>query len=69
MGHEETEPDMEQWTASNFGKEYHKTVLCHLDYLTSLQSASYEMWYWMNHKLELRFQGEITTSGMQMIPL
>ena len=26
VGQEETEPDMEQWTASNFGKEYHKTV-------------------------------------------
>ena len=26
VGQEETEWDMEQWTASNFGKEYHKTV-------------------------------------------
>ena len=26
VGQEETERDMEQWTASNFGKEYHKTV-------------------------------------------
>ena len=27
---EETEPDMEQWTSSKFGKEYVKAVYCHL---------------------------------------
>ena len=29
-GREETEPDMEQWTGSKFGKEYVKAVYCHL---------------------------------------
>ena len=35
-----------------------------------MQSTSYEMLGWMNHKLESRLQGEIQkTSDMQMIPL
>ena len=35
----------------------------------SMQSISYEMLGWMNHKLESRLPGEIsTTSHMQMIP-
>ena len=39
-------------------------------YLTYIQSTSCEMPGWMNHKLESRFPGEIsTTSDMQMIPL
>ena len=34
------------------------------------QSTSCEMLGWINHKLESRWQGEIsTTSDMQMIPL
>ena len=41
-----------------------------LYYLTSMQSALCEMLGWMNHKLESRLPGEIsTTSDMQMIPL
>ena len=42
-GHEETELDMEQQTGSKSGKEYVKAVYCHPDYLTYMQSTSYEM--------------------------
>ena len=61
---------MEQWTGSKLGKEYIKAIYCHPAYLTSVQSIPCEMPGWMNHKLESRFLGEIsTTSDMQMIPL
>ena len=40
---EETEQVMEQWTGSNLGKEYEKTVCCHPAYLTYMQSTSCEM--------------------------
>ena len=51
------------------GKEYDKAVYCHTTYLTSMQSTSCKMLGWMNHKLELRLPGEIsTTSDMQIIP-
>ena len=63
------ELDMEQHTGSKLGKEYVKAVYCHPAYLTSMQSTSCEMLGWMNHKLELRFPGEISiTSDTQMIP-
>ena len=63
------ELDMEQHTGSKLGKEYVKAVYCHPAYLTSMQSTSCEMLGWMNHKLELRFPGEISiTSDMQMTP-
>ena len=45
------EPDMEKQTGSKLGKEYGKTVYCHLAYLTYVQSTSCEMSGWMNHKL------------------
>ena len=58
----------EQWTGSKLGKEFVKAVYCH-PYLTSIQSISFEMLGWMNHKLESRFLGEVsTTSDIQMIP-
>ena len=64
------ELDMEQWTGSQLGKEYVKAIYCHPAYLTSMQSTSCEMLGWMNHKLESRLLGEIsTTSRMQTIPL
>ena len=64
------EPDMEQWTGSKLGKEYVKAVYRHPAYLTYMQSTSCEMLGWMNHKLESRLLGEIsTTLNMQMIPL
>ena len=64
------ELDMEQQTGSKSGKECVKTVYCHPDYLTYMQSTSWEMPGWMNHKLESRLQGELSiTSDMQMISL
>ena len=60
-------------TGSKLGKEYDKAVYCHPAHLTSMQSTSMqprEMLGWMNHKLQSRLPGEIsTTSCMQMIPL
>ena len=61
---------MEKQAGSKLGKEYIKAVYYHLVYLTSIQSTSCEMPGWMNHKLELRLQGKISTiSDMQMITL
>ena len=59
---------MEQLTGSKLGKEYDKAVYFHTVYLTNMQSPSYEILGWVNHKLESRFPGEIsTTLDMQMI--
>ena len=53
----------------NIGKEGIKAVYCQPAYLTYMQSTSYEILDWMNHKLESRLPGEIsTTSDMWMIP-
>ena len=66
---QQLEPDMEQQTGFKLGKEYVKAVYCHPAYLTSMQSTSYEMLDWMNHKLESRMLEEISiTSDMQMTP-
>ena len=47
-------------------KEYAKAVYCHFAYLSYMQSTSCEILEWMDHKLESRFQGEISiTSDMQ----
>ena len=51
--------DMEQQTGSKSGKEYVKAVCCHPDYLTYMQSTSWEMPGWMKYKLESRWLGEI----------
>ena len=57
--------DMEEQTVSQLGKED-----CHSAYLTYRQSTSCKLPGWMNHKLELRSSGEMSTiSDMQMIPL
>ena len=41
-------------------------MYCHSVYLTSMQSASCKVLGWMNHKLESRLLGEIsTTSGIR----
>ena len=66
---QQLEPDMEQQTGSKLGKEYVKDVYCHPANLAYMQSTSCEMPGWMNHKLESRLPGEITTSDIQMIPL
>ena len=66
---QQLELDMEQLIGSKLGKEYVKVVYCHPAHLTYIQSTSCEMPSWMNHKLESRLQGEIsTTSDMQIIP-
>ena len=51
------ELDMEQQTGSKLGKEYDKAVYDHLADLTSMQSKP----GWVNHKLESRLCGEIST--------
>jgi len=64
------EPEMENKTGSKLGKEYIKAAYCHSAFLTYMQSTSWEIPGWMNHKLESRFPGEISiTSGMQVITL
>ena len=60
---QQLEPDMEQWTGSKLGKEYIKAVYCHLVYLTYMQSTSCKMLGRINHKLESRLSGEITTTS------
>ena len=61
---------MEQQTGSKLGKDYNKAIYCHLTYLIYMQSTSCEMPGWMNHKLESKLLGEIsTTSDIQVIPL
>ena len=67
---QQLELDIEQWTGSKLGKEYVKAVYCHPVYLTSIQSIPRKKLGWMNHKLESRYPGEISTaSDMQIIPL
>ena len=62
------ELDMEQWAVSKLRKEYDKAAYFHPAYLTYMQNTSCKMMSWMNHKLESRLLGEIsTTSDMQMI--
>ena len=56
-------------TGSKLGKEYVKAAYCHSAYLTSMQSTSCEMPGWMNHKLESRVLGEISTTSHRVIPL
>ena len=49
---QQLEPDMEQWTGSKLGKEYIKAVYCHPDYLTYMQSTSWEILGWKKHGLK-----------------
>ena len=65
---QQLEPNREQQIGSKLGKEY-KAEYCLSAYLTSMQSTFCEIPGWMNHKLESRLLGEIsTTSDIQMIP-
>ena len=60
----------QQWTGSKLGKEQVKAAYCHPIYLISMWSTSCKMPCSMNHKLESRLLGEIsTTLDMQIIPL
>ena len=58
---QQLESDMEQLTGSKLEKQYVKAVYCHPVYLMSMQNTSCEMLGWVNHKLELRLLGEIST--------
>ena len=61
---------VEQLSGSKLGKEYIKAIYGHSAHLPYIQSTSFKMLGWINHKLESRLPGEIsTTSAMQMIPL
>ena len=63
------ELDMKQQTDSKLGNEFIKAVYCHSAYSTYMQSTSYEMLGWMQHKLESRSLGEISiTSDMEGFP-
>ena len=67
---QQLEADTEQRTGSKSGKEYVKAVYCHPACLTYMQSTFCEVLGWMNHKLESRLLGGIsTTSDMYMIAL
>ena len=57
------ELDMEKWTGSKLGREYDRAVYCHPAYLTYMQGTSCEMPGWVNHKLESRLLGEISTTS------
>ena len=66
---QQLELDMEKQTGSKLGKEYIKSVYCHIAYLTYMQNTSCKMPGWMKHKLESRFPEERTiTSDTQMTP-
>ena len=66
---QQLELDIEQLTGSKLGKEY-KAEYCLPAYLTSMQSTFCEIPGWMNHKLESRLLGDISTTSRkyQMIP-
>ena len=69
-GQEATDRTGHGTTGSKLGKKYDKAVYCHPAYLTYMESTSCEMLGWVNHKLESRLPGEIsTTSDMQMMLL
>ena len=60
---QQLELDMEQQTGSKLGKEYIKAVYYHPAYLIYMQSTSWEMSGWMNHKLETRMPGETSVTS------
>ena len=64
---QQLELNMEEQTASKWGKEYVKAVYCYPAYSTYMQSTSCEMPGCMKHSLESRLPGEISiTSDKQM---
>ena len=61
---------MEQETGLKLGKECDTAVFCHSAYLTFMQGTSCKMPSSVNHKLESRLPGEISTaSDMYRIPI
>ena len=65
---QQLELGLERWTGSKLGRKYIKAVYCHSAYLTCIQSISWEMLGWINHKLESRFPWEISTTSDTQIP-
>ena len=71
-GQEATEPHTEQQTGLELGKEYGKAIVTLLSPCLFNFCAEYiiKMLGWMNHNLESRLPGEISTaSDMQIIRL
>ena len=62
-GQEAAEPETEQLICSKLGKKYDKAIYCHHTYLTYMQSTLQKMPGWMNHTLESRWPGEISTTS------
>ena len=60
---QQLESDMKQQTGSKLTKEYDKAVYCHLAYLIYVQTTLSEMPDWINHKLESRLPGEVSTTS------
>ena len=60
---QQLEVDIEQLTGSKRGKQYNKAVNCHPVYVTPVQTTSRKMPGWVNHKLESRLPGVITTTS------
>ena len=66
---QQLKPYMEQLTGSKLGEEHSKAVYCQPVFWINIQSTSWKMPGWVNHKLESRLLGEIPiTSDMQMTP-
>ena len=60
---QQLELGMDQWTGSQLEKDYDKAIYCYPAYLTSMQSTLCEIPLWVNHKLESRVLGEISTTS------
>ena len=54
-------------TGSKLGKEYNKAIYYHPAYFTYMQSTSYKMLGWINHKIESRSLGEISRTSERNI--
>ena len=66
---QQSEPNVEKWTGSKLRKEYIMAIYCHPTYLIPMQIIACKMLGWINHKLESRLPGEIsTTLVMQVTP-
>ena len=65
------EAELNNGLALNWERGTWRLYRCHPDYLTSMQSTTWEMQGWIKHKLESRLLGEISiTSDIQMrLPL
>ena len=56
-----TRPGTTGWF--KIGKGVRQSYICHLAYLTYMQSTYCEIPGWMEHKLESRLQGEISITS------